>query len=253
MSRGGATYYFAWDQVGTLRAVYNASGALVKRVESDSFGNILTDTAPTFTVPFGFAGGLRDTDTGLVHFGYRDYDPATGRWTAKDPIGFNGGALNLYGYCLEDPVNFTDPLGLAGFPTAPCAYPPLDSLPGDVTFSQPSHLYDGALDYLGQSLAATADGFIPFIDPFQQLYDSNDPMLQISKSLGEFAGDLLGLALGLRGLAVAGGTRLGHWLNHNRFLRIGPGRMPRNGPHPPGHNVPRISIGGTGGPHFDLR
>ncbi|NTV30026.1 MAG: hypothetical protein HGA80_08115 [Candidatus Omnitrophica bacterium] len=38
-------------------------------------------------------------------------DPATGRWTAKDPIGFNGGSLNLYGYCLEDPVNWVDPIG----------------------------------------------------------------------------------------------------------------------------------------------
>ncbi|NTV30028.1 MAG: hypothetical protein HGA80_08125 [Candidatus Omnitrophica bacterium] len=122
MSRGGATYYFAWDQVGTLRAVYNASGALVKRVESDSFGNILTDTAPTFTVPFGSAGGLRDTDTGLVHFGYRDYDPATGRWTAKDPIGFNGGDVNLYGYVEDDPVNLVDPMGLMGI-TAPIPFP----------------------------------------------------------------------------------------------------------------------------------
>jgi RHS repeat-associated protein len=37
-----------------------------------------------FTVPFGFAGGLQDKDTGLVRFGYRDYDPDVGRWTAKE-------------------------------------------------------------------------------------------------------------------------------------------------------------------------
>jgi len=63
-------------------------------------------------VPFGFTGGLHDQDTGLVRFGYRDYDPDTGRWTAKDPILFAGGDTDLYGYCLNNPINLIDPGGL---------------------------------------------------------------------------------------------------------------------------------------------
>ena len=63
-------------------------------------------------MPFGFAGGLHDSDTGLVHFGYREYDPYTGKWTAKDPILFAGGDSNLYGYVLNDPVNLVDSDGL---------------------------------------------------------------------------------------------------------------------------------------------
>ncbi len=47
-----------------------------------------------------------------MRFGYRDYDPDVGRWTAKDPILFAGGDTDLYGYCLNDPVNFADPEGL---------------------------------------------------------------------------------------------------------------------------------------------
>ena len=46
-----------------------------------------------------------------MRFGARDYDPITGRWTTKDPIGFNGGDPNLYGYVLQDPVNLVDPGG----------------------------------------------------------------------------------------------------------------------------------------------
>jgi len=50
---------------------------------------------------------LYDPDTQLLRFGARDYDPATGRWTAKDPSGFAGGN-NLYVYADDDPVNRLD-------------------------------------------------------------------------------------------------------------------------------------------------
>jgi len=42
----------------------------------------------------------------------RDYDPTTGRWTAKDPILFAGGQGNLYVYVGKNPVNKVDPSGL---------------------------------------------------------------------------------------------------------------------------------------------
>jgi RHS repeat-associated protein len=85
---------------------------VVKRIDHDSFGNIIADTNEAFKIPFGFAGGLHDRDTGLVRFGLRDYDPDVGRWTAKDPIFFAGGDTDLYGYVLNDPVNLIDPSGL---------------------------------------------------------------------------------------------------------------------------------------------
>jgi RHS repeat-associated protein len=98
--------------VGSLRVVADSSGNVVKRIDYDSFGNIMNDSDPSFAVPFGFAGGLHDRDTGLVRFGFRDYDPDVGRWLAKDPIGFKGGDVDLYGYCLGDPIRFTDRWGL---------------------------------------------------------------------------------------------------------------------------------------------
>jgi RHS repeat-associated protein len=60
----------------------------------------------------GRPADIYDPDTGLVRFGARDYDPETGRWTARDPIDFSGGDTNLYGYVADDPVNFVDPTGL---------------------------------------------------------------------------------------------------------------------------------------------
>jgi RHS repeat-associated protein len=116
MTSGGTTYYLTYDQVGSLRVVAEASGNVVKTIDYDSFGNIINDTNPLFEIPFGFAGGLQDRDTGLVRFGFRDYDPDIGRWTAKDPIGFAGGDTDLFGYCLNDPINWTDPDGLLVVP-----------------------------------------------------------------------------------------------------------------------------------------
>ena len=99
------SYYLHYNQVGSLRAVSDSSGSIVKQIEYDSFGQIISDSNENFVVPFGFAGGLYDVQTKLNRFGYRDYDAKTGKWTAKDPIGFSGGDVNLYGYVLDDPVN----------------------------------------------------------------------------------------------------------------------------------------------------
>ena len=47
----------------------------------------------------------------MTRFGARDYDAETGRWTAKDPIGFNGGDTNLYAYVRGNPISFIDSAG----------------------------------------------------------------------------------------------------------------------------------------------
>ncbi|NDV24979.1 RHS repeat-associated core domain-containing protein, partial [Desulfovibrio sp. JC022] len=53
-----------------------------------------------------------DSDTGLIHFGYREYDPVIGRFISPDPLGYAGGDVDVYGYCLDDPINFVDRKGL---------------------------------------------------------------------------------------------------------------------------------------------
>jgi RHS repeat-associated protein len=99
--------------------VADERGNVVQEIRYDSFGRVvesvgaLTDAG--ITLPIGFAGGLYDPDLGqcgYVRFGLRDYDPFTGRFTAKDPLGYAAGDPDLYGYCLDDPVNGVDPWGL---------------------------------------------------------------------------------------------------------------------------------------------
>ena len=114
MVKGGATYRIVTDPAGSVRLVINtATGAIAQRMDYDGFGQVVSDTSPGFQ-PFGFAGGLYDKDTKLVRFGARDYDAEAGRWTAKDPVGFDGGQANLYVFAGNDPINGSDPDGLAG-------------------------------------------------------------------------------------------------------------------------------------------
>lgn len=109
---GAGTFRVLSDHLGSPRLVVNvSSGAVVEEIDYDEFGNVTNDSAPG-TIPFGFAGGLYDRDTGLVRFGARDYDASVGRWTSKDPIRFKGSGLNLYSYALNNPINMLDSEGL---------------------------------------------------------------------------------------------------------------------------------------------
>jgi RHS repeat-associated protein len=111
MERDGVLYRILSDHLGSPRLVIHVTtGTVAQRIDYDEFGNVIFDSSPGFQ-PFGFAGGLYDQHTRLTRFGARDYDAFTGRWTAKDPILFAGGDTNLYGYVLNDPVNFIDPQG----------------------------------------------------------------------------------------------------------------------------------------------
>jgi RHS repeat-associated protein len=120
MENDGGVYRLITDHLGSVRMVVDIhSGEIAQQIGYDAFGQIISDTNPGFQ-PFGFAGGLYDEHTGLVRFGAREYDPEAGRWTARDPILFDGGDTNLYAYVGNDPVNWMDMYGLsANLPSVP--------------------------------------------------------------------------------------------------------------------------------------
>jgi len=47
---------------------------------------------------------------GVPEYGYRYYDPLTGRWPSRDPIEEDGG-VNLYGFIENDGIGYFDNLG----------------------------------------------------------------------------------------------------------------------------------------------
>ena len=63
------------------------------------------------TEEFPFSHLDHSKNNNLAYYGYRYYDPVTGRWPSRDPIGEDGGE-NLYGFISNDGINYFDYLGL---------------------------------------------------------------------------------------------------------------------------------------------
>ena len=123
---GGLYYLFLWDPQGSVqqrhtdgsytggfaaydRSTFEGYGAL-RQANKGSTGAIVGQHDPAgFGGQFGY---YTDTETGLLCLTHRYYDPGAGKFINRDPIGYQGGA-NLYGFCEGNPVNKSDPSGLA--------------------------------------------------------------------------------------------------------------------------------------------
>lgn len=110
MQTSGTNYYYHADALGSITAITNNSGAVVKTYAYDSFGQMTP--SGTLAQPYTYTAREYDSESYLYYYRARYYDPKAGRFITKDPIGFGGGDVNLYAYVQNDPVNWVDPLGL---------------------------------------------------------------------------------------------------------------------------------------------
>ncbi len=100
--------YFLGDHLGSTAALADVNGNLVEQNAFDSFGN----SSGSARTRYGYTGREHDSDTGMLYYRARFYDPQLGRFISEDPIGFQGGDINLYTYVSSSSVNYVDPFGL---------------------------------------------------------------------------------------------------------------------------------------------
>jgi len=108
----GAPVYYHGNQIGSVEMITDANGAEVTTVAYTAFGEEISLNPPADT-RYGYAGqwGYEGhDDTKFMHVGARWYDPETGRFLQRDPIGIAGG-LNVYAYVFNMPTVGVDPLG----------------------------------------------------------------------------------------------------------------------------------------------
>src|SRR5690625_4492908 len=101
----GKTHQPTIDANGNVIALWDADTAEVAAYyDYDPFGKTVRATGPAAEVnPFRFSTKYQDHETGFYYYGYRYYQPETGRWLNRDPIGEQGG-LDLYEFVYNNPL-----------------------------------------------------------------------------------------------------------------------------------------------------
>jgi RHS repeat-associated protein len=83
MNRGGSTYFYQSDGLGSVTSLSSSLGTVAASYTYDSFGN-LTAQSGSATNPYQFTGRDFDSETGLYYYRARYYDPTLGRFLAED-------------------------------------------------------------------------------------------------------------------------------------------------------------------------
>jgi RHS repeat-associated protein len=104
--------YYATDQLGSVRVVFDANGTILARMDYKPFGQDLSGASG---MPANrFANLFRDGEADLDYAQARSYQARTGRFNAPDPVYaglFDPQQWNRYAYAGNSPLNFVDPTG----------------------------------------------------------------------------------------------------------------------------------------------
>ncbi len=111
-------YYYDSDALGSTVGLSDSSGSYVNSYSYQPFGELFASTE-TVTNPYEFVGqfGVQDTSSGALFMGNRFYDPSTGKFMTRDPLGLAGGDQDFSRYADNNPVTLVDPQGLGYFET----------------------------------------------------------------------------------------------------------------------------------------
>ena len=105
--------FYSFDGNGNVVSLADTStGANAGSYHYGIFGESLeVPNSPAGLNPFRFSTKYQDEETAYLYYGFRFYNPTTGRWLGPDPLQEKGG-LNLYAFVENRPNSYVDYLGL---------------------------------------------------------------------------------------------------------------------------------------------
>ncbi|MGC5940078.1 RHS repeat-associated core domain-containing protein, partial [Ralstonia pseudosolanacearum] len=107
---------YARNHLGSVTDTQTLNGRAVSHTEYGPYGEpIKSEGRSEYRSDFGYAGMQYHAASGMYLTQFRAYDPGTGRWVSRDPIGEEGG-INLYAYVGGNPLSNSDPRGLQAYP-----------------------------------------------------------------------------------------------------------------------------------------
>jgi RHS repeat-associated protein len=112
MDRGGLSYYYLYDGLGSVTGLTNPTGVLVATYKYDAFGAIKSQTGSVVN-PYTFTSREYEEESGLYYYRSRWYSPSIGRFLSTDCLAFHAD-LNPHIYVSNNPANYIDPFGLIG-------------------------------------------------------------------------------------------------------------------------------------------
>jgi RHS repeat-associated protein len=119
---GGLRYYHR-NQQYSITAVSDGGGSVVERYAYSAYGQVTIADASGSVISgsaisnrYTYTGREWDEGLSLYHYRARMYDPVSGRFVSRDPIGFKGSKWNLFRYVSCNPIGRVDPLGLHDSP-----------------------------------------------------------------------------------------------------------------------------------------
>ena len=109
-------YCYHYDAIGSTVAITDVTESIINSYDYTPFG-IIVNESETFSQPFKYVGslGVMAEVNGFYYMRVRYYAPVIGRFTSEDPLGFDGGDVNLYVYGANNPMLYSDPSGLWTF------------------------------------------------------------------------------------------------------------------------------------------
>lgn len=115
VSTSGTVRWPATDRFGTVVAMMDRDGNLIRTYRYDSFGNSIGGvSAGADELRAGFTGRELDGSS-LYYFRSRYYDPQLGQFISEDPLGMRQGEWNLRAYARSNPLFYIDPTGQTAF------------------------------------------------------------------------------------------------------------------------------------------